>query len=94
LLSGKVPINLIRLSTKLEGYIEQGEAQAKVKIALKVLYIKQLGLPTACKSLQIVANFGTNVSTLLATPFSGFYDALNCIARNCLIFNPPVSIKP
>ena len=26
--------------------------------------IKQLGLPTACKSLQIVANFGTNLSAL------------------------------
>jgi hypothetical protein len=25
---------------------------------------------TACKSLQIVANFDTNLSTLLATPFS------------------------
>ncbi|MBM3118960.1 MAG: hypothetical protein FJ006_05315 [Chloroflexi bacterium] len=27
---------------------------------------------TACKSLQTVANFGTNLSTLLATPFEDF----------------------
>jgi hypothetical protein len=34
--------------------------QAKAKVALKVPYIEQLGLPTACKRLQIVANFCAN----------------------------------
>jgi len=38
------------------------------KLALKVLYIKQLGLPTACKSLLIVANFCTNFTLISATP--------------------------
>jgi hypothetical protein len=49
-------------------------------VALKVLYIKQLGLPTACKSLQIVANFGTNFTLLLATPFSGLFNPHHGIA--------------
>jgi len=44
---------------------------ANIKVALKVLYIEQLGLPAACKSLQNVANFRATFTLLPATPFRG-----------------------